>query len=289
MTQYTVSSDQAKQRLDVFIGNSLPSISRSYIQKLIDTNKIIVDGVHVKAGYKLKAGQLVSVNYDTTELENIPDITLPILYEDNNCIVINKPVGVLAHARSAYSDEATVASFLRKYVSDLSGERAGIVHRLDRATSGVMICAKNSESLSWLQKQFSTRKVKKSYIALVVGHMQNDHALIDMPIERNPKAPATFRVGANGKHAKTQYTVLKENNKYSLLQLMPETGRTHQLRVHLSQLGHPIVGDVIYGGETAPRLLLHALKLEITLPDRRRKTFDAPIPDEFKQIMEKYD
>jgi RluA family pseudouridine synthase len=156
---------------------------------------------------------------------------------------------------------------------------------LDRATSGVIIGAKNAAALSWLQKQFSQRKVKKTYIAIVQGHLPNDHAIIDMPIERNPKKPQTFRVGAQGKAALTEYQVIKLNDTYSMLQLSPQTGRTHQLRVHLAHLGHPIVGDTLYGGKPAERLFLHALSLEITMPSRERKTFTAPLPELFGRIM----
>ena len=166
----------------------------------------------------------------------------------------------------------------------MDGERAGIVHRLDRATSGVMICAKTPEALSWLQKQFSERKVKKTYVAVVKGALSEPEAVIDMPIERNPRKPQTFRVGANGKPSVTAYKVLKTGNGYSLLELKPTTGRTHQLRVHLHKLGHPIVGDELYDGPEAERLFLHATSLEITLPDKQRKTFEAPAPLSFRGV-----
>lgn len=212
---------------------------------------------------------------------------LPVLYEDDDCVVINKPAGILTHTQGAHNPEATVATFLRDKVNGLDGERAGIVHRLDRATSGVIIGAKNQAALSWLQKQFAQRKVKKTYVAIAEGHLKEPEAIVDMPVGRNPKAPATFRVDANGKHALTHYRVLKENDKYSLLELKPETGRTHQLRVHLAHLGHPIVNDPLYGkGTYGDRLFLHALSLEITLPSRERKTFTAPLPPEFNAFME---
>lgn len=166
----------------------------------------------------------------------------------------------------------------------LTGARAGIVHRLDRATSGVMICAKTPEALKWLQRQFAHRRTKKTYYAVVSGELKQPEAIIDMPVARNPKAPATFRVDANGKSALTAYKVIASNGRYSLVELKPETGRTHQLRVHLSHLGHPIVGDYMYGGEPNERLLLHAYSLELTLLDRRRLTFTAPIPKEFKRL-----
>jgi 23S rRNA pseudouridine1911/1915/1917 synthase len=147
-----------------------------------------------------------------------------------------------------------------------------------------MICAKTPEALKWLQKQFSQRKTKKTYYAVVTGTLKQPEAVIDMPIERNPKAPATFRVGINGKSANTTYKVITTNDKYSLVELKPETGRTHQLRVHLNHLGHPIVGDYMYGGVKHDRLMLHAYSLELTLPDRRRMTFSAPVPKEFKKM-----
>jgi 23S rRNA pseudouridine1911/1915/1917 synthase len=148
-----------------------------------------------------------------------------------------------------------------------------------------MICAKNPEAYSWLQKQFSQRKVKKTYIALINGELNPREAIIDMPIERNPRAPATFRVGANGKQALTHYAILRVAQKFSLIELKPETGRTHQLRVHLKKLNHPIVGDMLYGGEKANRLYLHAHKLELHLLNKKPATFVSKLPSEFyKQL-----
>jgi 23S rRNA-/tRNA-specific pseudouridylate synthase len=148
-----------------------------------------------------------------------------------------------------------------------------------------MICAKNPVASLWLQKQFSQRKVKKNYIAIVKGTPDPAEAIIDMPIERNPKAPATFRVGTSGKPAVTHYKIIKRSDPYSQLELTPQTGRTHQLRVHLNQLGLPIVGDSFYGGEPADRLYLHAFQLEITLPDRSRRVFTADLPKAFSSKM----
>ena len=246
---------------------------------------MINDGL-AKPGNKLRDNDIVRVDYDEGQLDAIPAIDLPIIYEDEDCMVLNKPAGVLTHSKGAFNPEATVATFLRDKLRGIEGERAGIVHRLDRATSGVIICAKTGAALSFLQKQFSERKVKKTYDAVIAGTLVPAEAIIDMAIERNPKAPATFRVGPNGKPAITQYKTLRVSAKHSLVELKPETGRTHQLRVHLAQLGHPIVGDRLYGGEPATRLLLHARRLEITLPGRERKTFEAPLPDLFLNIIE---
>lgn len=285
--QFIVGEEQVSQRLDTFVTGNMPRLSRAFVQKLADDNKITIGDKPVKAGYKLREGDMVLVDYDERELDNIPKIDLPIVYEDDDCLVINKPAGVLTHAQGILSNEATVATFLRDKLKDLDGARGGIVHRLDRATSGIMICAKSQEALSFMQKQFSQRKVKKMYVAIVKGRIDPSEAVIDMPIERNPKAPATFRVGPNGKPATTHYKVLQESATHSLIELKPTTGRTHQLRVHLAEQGHPIVGDPLYGtGQFGDRLYLHALSLEITLPNRERKTFEAPLPPEFKQLME---
>lgn len=276
------------QRLDQKVVEVFPQISRAFAAKLIEQGKVAVNGeVETKPGYKLRENDEVTVDYDPVELEQIPDIDLPVLYEDDDCAVINKPVGVLSHSKGAFNPEATVATWLRgRLKGGLSGERAGIVHRLDRATSGVMILAKTPDALSRLQKQFAQRKAKKTYYAVVGGHMPHDHAFIDMPVERNPKKPQTFRVGSNGKAAITEYWVKAEGNKYSLLELKPQTGRTHQLRVHLHEIGHPIVGDPLYGGEPADRLYLHAEQLEITLPNRTRQTFTATLPPAFRSKIE---
>jgi 23S rRNA pseudouridine1911/1915/1917 synthase len=283
-----VSEEQHRQRLDVLVTLAMPRLSRAFVHKLCAGGKVLVNGQDVKPGYRVKIGDEIAVDYDEIELDNIPHIDLPILYEDDDCVVINKPAGVLTHAQGAHNTEATVATFLRNRVADLGGERAGIVHRLDRATSGVLIGAKNQKALSMLQQQFAKRSVKKTYTAVVEGHPKKEEAIITMPIERNPKAPATFRVGPNGKVATTHYRVIQAADTVSLVELQPETGRTHQLRVHLAQIGNPIIGDPLYGkGAYGDRLYLHALSLEITLPNREHKIFSAPLPPEFMEYMER--
>lgn len=270
-------------RLDAYLAQYFPEHSRAQWQKYIKQGFAKVNG-KVEKSAKTMLGE---DDYVTTELPETPsfnDETLPIIYEDDDVIVINKPADILTHAKGEALDEFTVAEFMRRRTTaNASTNRPGIVHRLDRATSGVMICAKNSEALKFLQKQFSTRKTKKLYIAAVEGSPKQAEAAIDMPIERNPKAPATFRVSANGKRALTKYKVLKEGKHFSLLELKPETGRTHQLRVHLAKIGNPIAGDPLYGsGKHGDRLFLHAQSLEITLPNRERKTFTAEVPKNFE-------
>jgi 23S rRNA pseudouridine1911/1915/1917 synthase len=273
------------KRLDQRVVELIPELSRAFGTKLIDQGKVTVNGIpQTKAGYKLRESDEVVVNFDLTTLADIPKIELPIIYEDDDCVVINKPVGLLTHSKGDFNPEATVETWLRSRTK-VTGERAGIVHRLDRATSGVMICAKTPEALKWLQKQFAQRRTKKTYYAVVTGELKQPEAIIDMPLERNPKAPATFRVGHGGKHAITWYKVLGANDEHSLIELKPETGRTHQLRVHLHHIGHPIIGDTLYGGEPAERMMLHAESLELTLPNRERKVFTTPMPKEFAEAV----
>lgn len=284
------------KRLDQKVVELIPELSRAFGSKLIEEGKVAVNGeVQLKPGYKIRQDDIVEVDFDLNRLSEIPPIKLEIVYEDADCVVINKPVGLLTHSKGQFNPEATVETWLRAHtksnpeaqplVSKSSSNRAGIVHRLDRATSGVMICAKTPEALKWLQRQFAQRRTKKTYYAVVVGQPKQPEAIIDMPIGRNPKAPATFRVHINGKSALTAYKIVESGSKYTLLELNPETGRTHQLRVHLSNLGYPIVGDTMYGGKEANRLMLHAYRLELTLPNRERRVFTVAVPKSFKTIV----
>jgi 23S rRNA pseudouridine1911/1915/1917 synthase len=285
MLKYTVNNND-NLRLDIFLANKLPTLSRAFIQKLSKQEKVLVNKVSVKAGYKLRENDKIEVDYKLSDKNEAPFIDLPVIYEDDNSIVINKPVGILSHGRDAFNDEATVASFIRNKVNGIEGDRAGLVHRLDRVTSGVMLCAKTTTALTWFQRQFASRKVTKTYIAIVAGHLKDEEALIDIPIGRNPKLPSHFRGDSNGKASVTHYKVTKTSEHYSMLELTPKTGRTHQLRVHLSHIGHPIVGDEFYEGQKADRLYLHALSLEIMMPEGEKKIFNAPLPLMFNELID---
>ena len=277
---------EVTSRLDVFVAANIEDASRSFVSTLCDQGKVSVNGkVIYKVSTKVHVGDTVQVDYDSTAAVEVPEINLDILYEDEDCLVVVKPEGVLTHSKGLYNPEATVSTFIRPYTKGMNDNRGGIVHRLDRVTSGLLICAKNEKSLAWLQKQFSDRKVKKTYVAVVEGELNPPKAIIDLPIERNPKKPQTFRVGANGKTAKTTYQVLGSNDNYSLIELTPETGRTHQLRVHMAYVGHPILGDLFYGGSPSNRVYLHAYQLELTLPNKTHKEFICPIPKQFKEIV----
>lgn len=289
-------SETLKIRLDQKVVELTPEINRSYAQHLISSGLVSVnDKIITKSGYKVSSSDIINI-INNTKNQKIPNIELSVIYEDDNCVVINKPVGLLAHSKGPMNYEATVATWLSHRVSsddfdkpkakDLN-DRFGIVHRLDRGTSGVMICAKNQESLKYLQRQFTNRKAKKTYYAIVKGVPPQNHAIIEMPIERNPKKPQTFRVGSNGKPSITEFKLIKTNNKYSMLELTPKTGRTHQLRVHLAHIGVPIVGDSLYLGPESDRLYLHAAKLEINIPGNENKVFEAKIPQSFDKIISK--
>ena len=279
----TITDEDGVVRVDKHLANVFPEYSRAALAKLFLLNLIKLNGESIQPGHKLRPG--TTIEYDLGPLQEKPEvIPLPILYEDENIIVVNKPTGIISHARGKFWQEASVASFIRDRISGMDGERGGIVHRLDRATSGIMICAKNESTLKFLQKQFSDRKVQKTYIAVVAGSPKEPEAIIDAPIARDEKIPQRFCVNVSGKSAQTHYKVIKSSDNLSTILLEPKTGRTHQLRVHLKHIGVPIIGDPLYSSIEYPRLMLHAAKLEITVPSGEVKTFESPLPKEFDEI-----
>ena len=274
-----------KVRLDIYLSTKFDTtISRSLWQKYIKAGYVSVNNKVVTTP-KFEVDETDEIALNLPEKEQT-DVDLPILYEDDDVIVVNKPSGLLTHAKGGLSDEPTVAEIIRPKSSFATDtDRPGIVHRLDRDTSGLLIIAKNPESATHLQRQFAERTAKKTYIAITDGKPKLNAAKIDLPIGRNPSAPSTFRIDPNGKPAQTTYHVLAENDTQSLVKLKPTTGRTHQLRVHLAHLNAPILGDRVYGKPSDCRMMLHAQKLEITLPSGERKVFEAAIPDEFKKFF----
>jgi len=274
-----------KVRLDIYLSTKFDTtISRSLWQKYIKAGYVSVNN-KVATTPKFEVDETDEIALNLPEKEQT-DVDLPILYEDDDVIVVNKPSGLLTHAKGGLSDEPTVAEIIRSKTSFATDtDRPGIVHRLDRDTSGLLIIAKNPESAAHLQRQFAERTAKKTYIAITDGKPKLNAAKIDLPIGRNPLAPSTFRIDPNGKPAQTTYHVLAENDTQSFVELKPTTGRTHQLRVHLAHLNAPILGDRVYGKSSDCRMMLHAQKLEITLPSGERKVFEAAIPDEFKRFF----
>ena len=274
-----------KVRLDIYLSTKFDTtISRSLWQKYIKAGYVSVNN-KVATTPKFEVDETDEIALNLPEKEQA-DVDLPILYEDDDVIVVNKPSGLLTHAKGGLSDEPTVAEIIRPKTSFATDtDRPGIVHRLDRDTSGLLIIAKNPESAAHLQRQFAGRTAKKTYIAITDGKPKLNAAKIDLPIGRNPSAPSTFRIDPNGKPAQTTYHVLAENDAQSLVELKPTTGRTHQLRVHLTHLNAPILGDRVYGKSSDCRMMLHAQKLEVALPSGERKVFEAIIPDEFKKFF----
>lgn len=289
MLEYITKPAEAGSRLDVLVSSLYPQFTRSALGLLFDKKLVSVNGSEAKAAYKVRADDNIMID-ETYLSPRPPDINLPVLYEDQNILVIDKPGGLLTHSKGSLNPEPTVASFIKSKIADstLSGNRAGIVHRLDRGTSGVIITAKNSRSQKWLQKQFSQRKVKKIYRAVVDGVPEPPAAVIDAPIGRNPKKPQTFKVMSAGRPALTQYKVIKDfkngSKTYTEIELIPKTGRTHQIRVHMAYIGHPITGDTIYGQGSSP-ILLHAQSLEVTLPGGQRKVFKSALPSRFREFI----
>lgn len=287
MSVLHLSAETAKERLDVFLARTMPDHSRTWWQKHCEQGFISTEGKERSANYLLHTDEIITII-----LPDEPDFSqtvLPVLYEDDAVLVINKPAGILTHAKGTASTEFSVAEFVRPRTTDgTATNRPGIVHRLDRGTSGILIAARNSEAKQWLQKQFAQRKVKKAYIALVQGHLDQAQAMIDLPIARNPRKPQTFRVDSNGKPAQTAYETLRVLPNHTFIKLRPLTGRTHQLRVHMAYLNHPIVGDALYGKVKARlnRLFLHAAELELTLPSRQHKLFTAPLPPELERYVQ---
>lgn len=270
-----------KQRLDIHLSTTFdPSISRSLWQKYIKAGRVSVNQ-RVVTTPKFEVDETDEIAVKLPEQEQA-SAELPVLYEDDDVMVVNKPSGLLTHAKGGLSTEPTVAEIIRPKTSFASDtDRPGIVHRLDRDTSGVLIIAKTADAAAHLQRQFAQRTAKKTYLAVTDGVPKLAAAKIDLPIGRNPSAPSTFRVDPNGKPAQTTYRALAATDTQALIELKPTTGRTHQLRVHMAHLTTPILGDRVYGKPSTSRLMLHAHKLEITLPSGERRTFEAAVPKEF--------
>lgn len=275
-------------RLDQYMAQYWPEYSRSSWQKFIERGLVSVnDQVCTSVRYELAEDD--EVTHQTLPVASFESETLSIVYEDAHVVVVNKPSGVLTHAKGEIVEEFTVADFVRSKMTEVDDtNRPGIVHRLDRETSGVLIAARDGQTKHLLQKQFQDRKAHKMYLAVVRGIPKEPEAMIDLPIDRNPRKPSSFRVHAGGKSAQTYYKVIASRDGRSVIELRPITGRTHQLRVHLAYIGTPIIGDVLYGGGKSPiaRLCLHAASLEITIPISDRRTFTADPPRDMQELID---
>ncbi len=302
--QLTVDAEAAGTRVDVFLAGVLPQHSRSQFQRLIREGRVTVDGATVKPNLALRAGQVVHVEVPppTPATPAAQELDIPIVYQDEDVIVVDKPAGMVVHPGAGH-DEGTLVNALLFHAENLSGiggeERPGIVHRLDRGTSGLMVAAKNDLAHRELARQFQDREVEKEYIALTWGEVHAGRR-IDLPIGRDPVHREKMSTRARrSRTAVTRITRSVDLGGASLVHVAIATGRTHQIRVHLSAIGHPIVGDGTYGGvrrqmpghlrpvERLERPFLHAARLVFAHPrDGRRMEFEAPLPAELQSVIE---
>ena len=280
------------RRLDVFVTDELPDFSRSIIQKMIKDGKITVNGKTIKPSYLLEEGNIVEVSLtnQSTQPHRLEDL---IIADGKDYFVINKPAAMLVHPQSpvwetnpqaAFAVEETLVSLVLACPPkgfEPGIPRAGLVHRLDRETSGVMLLAKNAAFQSAMTELFANREVHKTYHSIACGEVPDDTGRIEVPIGR--VAGGKIKASDVGREAITEYKVLQRKNGFTYIELYPRTGRTNQLRVHLSWLGYPVLGDWLYKGATADRLMLHARKLEFKHPFTGRKmSFEAPVPADFQ-------
>ena len=281
-------------RIDKFLSSELNDFTRSQIQMMIEEGSVLVNNKVVKSNYKLKINDEITVLIKEPELTDIEpqDIPLDIVYEDKDIIVINKPSGMVVHpALGNYKD--TLVNALLFHCKDLSGIngkiRAGIVHRIDKDTSGLLVACKNDLAHKNLSEQFMEHKVNKIYYCLVNGVIPHNIGLIDAPIGRDPQSRQQMAVVENGKEARTHFKVLERYEKNTLVEVKLETGRTHQIRVHMKYIGYPLVGDPVYGvrkvvGENGQ--FLHAKKLEFYHPRTNEfLSFEIELPEDFKKLI----
>ena len=298
MNSLIVDDANKGKRLDIYVSDNVKNISRSSVQRLIENENILVNNKKVKASYKVELDDVVQVDIPQAEDTQLKaqDIPVPVIYEDKDIIVVNKPKGMVVHPANGNPDGTLVNAILaicKQSLSGIGGQiRPGIVHRLDKDTSGLLIIAKNDLAHMNMSKQIQDRKVVKKYVALVRGVVKEDEATIDMPIARSKTDRKKMAVDKNGKNAVTHFKVLKRYNKYTLLDIKIDTGRTHQIRVHMAQIGHPVVGDMVYSnGKNEFGIegqMLHAKSLDFTHPVTGEKMhLEAPLPEYFKQIIEK--
>ena len=299
MLKLKVSDGEKGRRLDLFLARKLPkSISRNMIQKAIREGKVKVNGMVVKPSYKLKGGEEIVLEIPKREKPKVvpEDIPIDILYEDSDIIVVNKEPGMIVHPLPSKTS-GTLVNAILALCDDLQGIggvlRPGIVHRLDKETSGVMVIAKNDLAHNSLSLQFKNREVKKRYLAIVVGKVKEDFGVIDLPIGRHPQLRVKMAVLSWGKKAITEYKVLRRfKNLATLVEVVPKTGRTHQIRLHMKSIGNPVLGDKLYGRGLkdeifgARRQMLHALSIEFRHPRSGEIVrFNAPIPEDFKMVL----
>jgi 23S rRNA pseudouridine1911/1915/1917 synthase len=295
MIKLTVSSEQARQRLDRVLAEALPAFSRARLQTLIRDGFVSLNGKPPRPRDLVRTGDLVELREPELEkVEAQPEqIKLDVLFEDDDLLVLNKPAGIVMHPGAGHQAH-TLVNALLAHCHNLSGiggkERPGIVHRLDKETSGALVVAKNDATHRDLSSQFAARTMTKIYLALVAGILRKTSGVIDKAIARHPVHRQRMSIARRqGRSAKTEYRVLRSGDEISLVECILHSGRTHQIRVHLHHLGHPVLGDKLYGGKRAgdfSRQMLHAWKLAFRHPrSSDEMTFEAPVPRDFADAM----
>ena len=293
-------ADSENVRLDAYISSKETNLSRTNVQRLIEEGNILVNGQKKKISYKVQIGDNIEINIPeaketSIKAENIP---VEVVYEDNDIIVVNKPKGMVVHPANGNPDGTLVNAIMAMCKGSLSGIggeiRPGIVHRLDKDTSGLLIVAKNDLAHINMSNQIKDRQVKKIYIALVKGNINEDEATINMPIGRSTKDRKKMAVRKDGKEAVTHFKVLKRYKDYTLLKVKIDTGRTHQIRVHMAEIGHPVVGDMVYSkGKNefgVEGQMLHAQSLDFKHPITGKEMhLEAKLPEYFEKVLEKLD
>ena len=296
--EYDIDPACVKKRLDIFLTEVQSDITRSYIKKLIESGRVTVNGAAAKAHYKLKEGDRVDVEVpDPEPLEVKPEpIPLNVVHEDSDLIVIDKPPGMVVHPAPGHSG-GTLVNALLHHCHDLAGiggvERPGIVHRLDKDTSGLIVAAKTETCMQSLTRQFKERDIKKVYLAMAKGTFESKTGTIDVAIGRHKTHRKKMSTHTSaGKEAQTRYEVIQQLDGFAYVRLFPKTGRTHQLRVHLASIGHPILGDLLYGGTLGPKLpqitrqALHAHRLELTHPATGNLLqFESALPSDMETLL----
>ena len=300
MDTYIVDEEKTNIRIDKAIGLIEDTLSRVAIQRLLDEGNILVNGKTTKASYKTKLGDEITIQKEEPKKVDIiaQDIPIEVLYEDEDIIVVNKPKGIVVHPANGNPDGTLVNAIMNLCGNSLSGIggeiRPGIIHRLDKDTSGVLIVAKNDIAHINISNQIKNRQTKKIYIALVRGVIKENEATIDMPIGRSKKDRKKMAATKDGKEAITHFKVLKRYENFTLLEIKIDTGRTHQIRVHLAEIGYPIVGDYVYSNGKNPfnveGQMLHARQIEFVHPTTGKEMkIEAPIPEYFQNIIDTCD